>query len=114
MNNICKMVIENAEEAKNIIKAQGGKVYFVDGLKDCENEEEFMNDNELPDLILVALGDESLEEVYVCAAMVNEEGHIEFLCYAHDYGQVFWTYAASCAYHSDNCVYEYLDALFNK
>lgn len=117
MNNICKMVIANAEEANNIIRAHGGKIYFIEGLKDCEDEDEFVNrldyDNELPDIPIVVLGDVSLEEVYVCAVMVSESGHIEFLCYSHDYGSVFWDYAESCAYHSDNCVYEYIDALFN-
>lgn len=117
MNNIYKMVIENAEEANNIINAHGGKIYFVEGLKDCEDEDEFMSslddDDELLNIPIVAWDNDLLEELYVCAVMVNESGHIEFLCYSHNYRQVFWTYAASCAYNSDNYVYEYLGALFS-
>lgn len=109
MKNIIDLVLENRNEAYNLIKDRGGKINFFDLNISDDNWEECIYEYDLPWVIVDH--DEGLIDLAVLAVKCGDnDGDIEFFTFDYINGECYgWIPCARCCSCSDYQVYMFIE-----
>ena len=101
MKDIIALVLENRNEAYNLIKDRGGKINFFDLNISDDNLDECIYDYDFPWVIISY--DEGLIDVAVLAVKCGDnDGDIEFFTFDCINDECYgWISCAECCSHSD-------------
>ena len=113
MKQIFNIVNENRKEAIDLVKKNGGRIDFVEGIirnnPDDPVEDSwdgYIAEEEVP---WVIMGLDSIVDTAVLAVRLDGE-KLLFLCYDVESGWVYgWYSCATCCGHTDNEVYLFIE-----
>lgn len=121
MHNISKLVLENKQEAYDIVKANGGKIEFVDDIihnNPDDDEEDDWDGDPCEQNIPWAVGNgcDMLIDAAILAVRCGEkENELDFLVYDNEnYNVMGWLSCSDFAYTTENAVYEHIGENYNK
>lgn len=109
MKDVIALVLENRNEAYNLIKDRGGKINFFDLNISNNNLDERIYDYDFPWVIISY--DEGLIDVAVLAVKCGDnDGDIEFFTFDFINDECYgWISCAECCSYSDNQVYIFIE-----